>query len=85
MVTALREKRQEVEEKVASLNRANQEILEARAEAIRSEKMASVGLLGAGMAHEIGTPLAAIMGYTGILAEELADDHEKADYLRRIA
>ena len=85
MVAALRQKRAEVEEKVDSLNRANREILTARAETIRSEKMASVGLLGAGMAHEIGTPLAAIMGYTGILAEELAGDPEKSDYLRRIS
>jgi len=85
MVLALRGKREEVEEKVASLNRANREIVEARSEAIHSEKMASVGLLAAGMAHEIGTPLAAIMGYTGILADELAADAEKADYLRRIA
>ena len=85
MVLALRHKREEVEEKVASLNRANQQILEARNEAIRSEKMASVGLLAAGMAHEIGTPLSAIMGYTGILAEDLAGDPEKSDYLRRIA
>ncbi|HJV66714.1 MAG TPA: HAMP domain-containing sensor histidine kinase [Geomonas sp.] len=84
MVSALREKHEEVEEKVASLNRANAEIVEARNEAIRSEKMASVGLLAAGMAHEIGTPLAAIMGYTGLLAEELSDDEEKSDYLRRI-
>lgn len=84
MVVALREKREEVEEKVASLNRANREIIEARGEAIRSEKMASVGLLAAGMAHEIGTPLAAIMGYSGILAEELSGDPEKSDYLRRI-
>jgi len=84
MVHALREKRGEVEEKVASLNRANREIVEARSETIRSEKMASVGLVAAGMAHEIGTPLAAIMGYTGILAEELAGDAEKGDYLRRI-
>ena len=85
MVIALREKRGEVEEKVASLNRANQEILEAKNEAVRSEKMASVGLLAAGMAHEIGTPLSAIMGYTGILAEELEGDAEKSDYLRRIS
>jgi signal transduction histidine kinase len=84
MVVALREKREEVEANVASLNRANREIMEARNEAIRSEKMASVGLLAAGMAHEIGTPLAAIMGYSGILAEELAGDPEKSDYLRRI-
>jgi len=84
MVVALREKQDEVEEKVDSLKRANQQITEARSEAIRSEKMASVGLLAAGTAHEIGTPLAAIMGYTGILAEDLAEDAEKADYLRRI-
>ncbi len=85
MVVALREKREEVEEKVSSLNRANRELVEARSEAIRSEKMASVGLLAAGMAHEIGTPLAAIMGYSGILADELSGDPEKSDYLRRIS
>lgn len=84
MVVALREKREEVEEKVASLNRANKALTEARNEAVRSEKMASVGLLAAGMAHEIGTPLAAIMGFSGILAEELCADPEKSDYLRRI-
>lgn len=84
MTVALREKRVEVEEKVASLKWANKELVEARGEAIRSEKMASVGLLAAGMAHEIGTPLAAIMGYSAILAEELAADPEKSDYLRRI-
>ncbi|GFO55169.1 two-component sensor histidine kinase [Geomonas sp. Red276] len=84
MVMALREKQEEVEEKVTSLNRANAELLEARNETIRSEKMASVGLLAAGMAHEIGTPLAAVMGYTDILAEELSGDEEKSDYLRRI-
>ncbi|QXE91471.1 sensor histidine kinase [Geomonas subterranea] len=84
MMVALREKRVEVEEKVASLKWTNKELVEARNEAVRSEKMASVGLLAAGMAHEIGTPLAAIMGYSTILAEELAADPEKSDYLRRI-
>ncbi|QWV95714.1 HAMP domain-containing protein [Geomonas oryzisoli] len=84
MMVALREKRVEVEEKVAALTWANKELVEARTEAVRSEKMASVGLLAAGMAHEIGTPLAAIMGYSAILAEELTGDPEKSDYLRRI-
>ncbi|TSK06195.1 MAG: HAMP domain-containing protein [Geobacter sp.] len=84
MLVALREKRVEVEEKVAALTWANKELVEARSEAVRSEKMASVGLLAAGMAHEIGTPLAAIMGYSAILTEDLAADPEKTDYLRRI-
>jgi len=85
MVHALREKRTEVEETVASLRKANEELSAAREETIRSEKMASVGLLAAGMAHEIGTPLAAIMGYTAFLQEEIAAGSEQGDYLRRIS
>ncbi len=84
MVVALRANRAEVEQTVASLEQANRDLQSAREETVRSEKMASVGLLAAGMAHEIGTPLAAIIGYVGILAEELVNDPVKADYLQRI-
>ena len=85
MQQGLKEKRDEVELHLRSLNEANQALKEARLEAVRSEKMASVGLLAAGMAHEVGTPLAGIIGYSAILADELADDPEKSDYLRRIS
>ena len=84
MQDALRSKRDEVETYVKSLERANGQLQEAREESIRSEKMASVGLLAAGMAHEIGTPLSAIIGYAEILRDELRDDPVRADYLRRI-
>lgn len=84
MIDELRREREEVERHLGSLRTANSELQQARAEAIRSEKMASVGVLAAGMAHEIGTPLSAIMGYTGVLRDELANDPEKSDYLRRI-
>jgi signal transduction histidine kinase len=85
MQLTLKERRDEVESHLHSLEEANRALQEARLETLRSEKMASVGLLAAGMAHEIGTPLAGIIGYSGILAEELAGDEEKSDYLRRIA
>lgn len=85
MQLGLKEKREEVELHLRSLKEANLALQEARLETVRSEKMASVGLLAAGMAHEIGTPLAGIIGYSGILADELADDPEKSDYLRRIS
>jgi two-component system NtrC family sensor kinase len=84
MVEALKEKRDAVERHVRSLEAVNRELQTARREAVRSEKMASIGLLAAGTAHEIGTPLAAILGYAGILREELHHDPEKAEYLARI-
>lgn len=84
MLDALYQKRNEVDEHICSLERMNQELKTARRETIRSEKMASLGLLAAGTAHEIGTPLAAIMGYAGVLRDELRDDPEKADYLARV-
>jgi len=84
MIAALKEKREDVNRYVTSLETINRELHEARLEAVRSEKMASVGLLAAGTAHEIGTPLAAIMGYASILHDECNDDPVKADYLNRI-
>jgi signal transduction histidine kinase len=85
MSTFLQLKEQEVGEHVAALEQANRELRLAREEAIRTEKMASIGLLAAGMAHEIGTPLAAIMGYAELAASEQLDAATVQDYARRIS
>jgi two-component system, NtrC family, sensor kinase len=60
--------RQTLAENVRSLDETNQMLTEARDAMIRTEKLASVGRLGAGIAHEVGNPLGAIMGYLGLLA-----------------
>jgi two-component system NtrC family sensor kinase len=78
-------KDQEVSAHVTALEKANRELRQAREEALRSEKMASIGLLAAGMAHEIGTPLASIMGYADLLATEQTEICEINDYSRRIS
>ena len=84
MTESLTRQRAEIEDHVASLESTNTELKQAREESIRSEKMASVGLLAAGMAHEVGTPLSAIIGYAAILHEELRGDPERLEYVQRI-
>jgi hypothetical protein len=53
---------------IRSLDETNRLLTEARDAMVRAEKMASVGRLGAGIAHEVGNPLGAILGYLGLLS-----------------
>jgi signal transduction histidine kinase len=60
-----------------------------REQLIRTEKLASVGQLAAGVAHEIGNPLAAILGYVDILRADAAGKGElpvaeRQDALERV-
>jgi signal transduction histidine kinase len=55
-----------LQQNVASLDRTNRELIEARAEVVRSARLASVGTLAAGIAHEVGNPLGAIIAYTDL-------------------
>lgn len=58
----------ELSANIRSLDETNRMLTEARDAMVRAEKMASVGRLGAGIAHEVGNPLGAILGYLGLLA-----------------
>ncbi len=76
MARALQQSRVQAVEHIETLSRTNRALQEARDELARSERLASVGHLAAGMAHEIGNPLGAIVGYLGILKSELEEPRQ---------
>jgi len=84
MTCRLRESRRDVQEYVRSLESANQRLQQTQMELIRSEKLASIGHFAAGVAHEVGNPLGAILGYTSILQKSIDGGTEEFEYLKRI-
>ncbi len=50
----------------------------------QAEKLSSIGLLAAGVAHEVNTPLAVISSYTQMLSKNLRDDTRLAPVLEKI-
>lgn len=77
MTTALRQSREQTEQHIGSLKEANAILKNTQEELVRSEKLATIGHLAAGMAHEIGNPLGALIGYLSLLQSELPDGPEK--------
>src|SRR5258708_27277375 len=57
----------------ARLNRMTDSLLDAQGQRVRSEKLASVGRLAAGIAHEVGNPLGAIGTYVEVLRRRGVD------------
>ncbi len=53
-----------------SLSASLKQLEQARDRLVRSEKLATVGHLAAGIAHEVGNPLAAVIGYLDYLRDE---------------
>jgi signal transduction histidine kinase len=70
--------------KVEELTTTTRHLGETREQLAGSERMASVGRLAAGVAHEIGNPIAAIMGMHDIIDDAETPDETRADFLRRM-
>src|SRR6185437_5448511 len=57
---------------------------ELEAQLSQAEKLSSIGLLAAGVAHEVNTPLAVISSYTQMLTKQLRDDDRLSPLLEKI-
>jgi signal transduction histidine kinase len=84
MTEKLKENQESIEKNLKSIELANKKLKQAQEELIRTEKLASIGRFAAGVAHEVGNPLGAILGYTSILDKGGIDQEESKDYLKRI-
>jgi len=60
------------------------ERVELESQLSQADKLSSIGLLAAGVAHEVNTPLAVISSYTQMLSKQLQGDPQKSSLLEKI-
>ncbi len=70
--------------KVDELTETTTQLTEAQAQVVRSERLASVGRLAAGLAHEIGNPIAALAGMQDLMLDGDLRSKRSATFCQRM-
>jgi two-component system NtrC family sensor kinase len=70
--------------KIFEVEAATFRLKEAQHRLVGSERLASVGRLAAGLAHEIGNPISALMGMQDLLLEGGLSESEQRDFVERM-
>jgi signal transduction histidine kinase len=83
MVRRIDDDRQKLRETVSSLKKANLQLLSAQQQMVQTEKMAAIGKLAAGLAHEIGNPLGIIQGYIELLGQAGLSPEDQQQFAAR--
>jgi C4-dicarboxylate-specific signal transduction histidine kinase len=83
MLQRIANDKKKLKDTVRSLEKTNLKLKEAQKELVKAEKLASVGRLSAGIAHEIGNPISIVTGYLELLKQQDISNNEKNDFLHR--
>lgn len=70
---------------VHDLNVSNEKLAEARSALMQSEKLASMGQLAAGIAHELNNPLGIVLMYAHIMKDEFGNNPQMTEDLSMIS
>ncbi|HYP89362.1 MAG TPA: HAMP domain-containing sensor histidine kinase [Polyangiaceae bacterium] len=70
--------------KIDEVERATERLKHAQDRLVRSERLASVGRLAAGLAHEIGNPISALIGLEDLVLAGGLTAEEERDFLTRM-
>ncbi|NVO04499.1 MAG: HAMP domain-containing protein [Rhodoferax sp.] len=85
MSAALHESRLQMEDLVLSLEskveERTRELLAARAEVAQGVKLAAIGVLASGIAHELNNPLTGVLTFTSLMRKKAVDGSEDAEDL----
>lgn len=74
----------EAHERNDALERANRALADTRERLLQAERLAAVGRLSAGLAHEIGNPLTAILSLLDLVLGGDLTEPQRIDFLERI-
>jgi signal transduction histidine kinase len=83
MLDRIAEDKRVLKETIGSLKAANVELKKAQNDVIRAEKLATVGRLTSGIAHEIGNPIGIVLGYLDLLKQTDLGPEERNDFIAR--
>ncbi len=67
------------------LEEANKQLVDSQKKMVHAEKMAAVGRLSAGLAHEIGNPIGIVQGYLDLLENDDLTAKERQQFSNRAA
>ncbi|MGB7723263.1 MAG: cache domain-containing protein [Bryobacteraceae bacterium] len=88
MLQSLRQMRGDLEEWGRTLEekvrQRTEELVAMQARVAQSERLASLGMLAAGVAHEINNPLGGILALTGLSVEDMRDDDPNRENLEEV-